>query len=436
MKVFFDTMIFLHYRDLDQIDLPNVLGVSDITVMIPRTVINELDKHKDSTHLKRKIRERARSSLQKIESWFEGTEVRPGISAFECYVRPKFDLAGRELDPNRNDDVLIATVLQFKSDNPNDAVVLVTQDVGPKLSARRLGIQVMELPRQYALPDDPDPIERENQELKARIARIENALPRVSAVFLTENGYTIHQKIVIRQPPALDEEAMRVQLDKRKSSLPEFHPPPPSVTAESPLAAFQQVLKTNLNDVISQGEYDRYNRERGEYFIAYEAYLRRQSDYDAMRYVGTLLEIAVINSGTAPAEDVDVLLHFPDGFSLYSSENLPKAPEEPTRPINPRSTLAMFTGRLDFAASLPKPYFPDIHALSTMVSSFSIRRTRSYEVEDCFHSIKHGEHERIRDLLLVFDSFESARGFSIDYTLRPRNLPEPVTGQLHIEVEK
>ena len=47
MKVFFDTMVFLHYKSLDELDVVDVLGPPPHTVLVPRVTLRELDKHKD-----------------------------------------------------------------------------------------------------------------------------------------------------------------------------------------------------------------------------------------------------------------------------------------------------------------------------------------------------------------------------------------------------
>jgi hypothetical protein len=40
----------------------------------------------------------------------------------------------------------------------------------------------------------------------------------------------------------------------------------------------------------------------------------------------------VNTDGSWPAEDIYVMLHFPDGFTLYDEEHPPDVPEEPGIP--------------------------------------------------------------------------------------------------------
>ncbi len=81
---------------------------------------------------------------------------------------------------------------------------------------------------------------------------------------------------------------------------------------------------------------------------------------------------------------------------------------------------------------LARPSLPDFR----MTSSFSIERTDSYDVRDHFPRIKHGDRVPLPEMFLTFDSYESAGSFSCQYTIRPANLPTPITGDLHFVIEK
>jgi predicted ribonuclease YlaK len=200
MKVFFDTMIFLHYRSLDQLDLTQILGPSPHTLMVPRITLRELDKHKNAHKLAR-IQARARKVLKKIEAWSGGEEVRPGISAEFLAAMPIVDYAKLGLNPDWSDDLLIATVLQYKTDHPEESVILVTQDSGPRMTASQLGITVLELPADWKLPVEPDPLEVENRELAKTIAALQNALPKLIVSFSGADEPEQHAIFALPPPP-------------------------------------------------------------------------------------------------------------------------------------------------------------------------------------------------------------------------------------------
>src|SRR6266404_6048214 len=116
------------------------------------------------------------------------------------------------------------------------------------------------------------------------------------------------------------------------------------------------------------------------------------------------------NARTCPAEDIHVLLHFPDGFSLYDEEHPPTAPKEPTVPSKEMRLLSQ-------SALLPSlPYLSDIgtrfpHPRDRIVPR--IRKTNSYDVEFEHEKLQHGFVWHFAPLYVAFDSGESARSFAI-----------------------
>ncbi|MBP7476722.1 MAG: hypothetical protein KA810_15845, partial [Pyrinomonadaceae bacterium] len=73
LKLFVDTMIFLHYRPLDELDLKTLTGGDEVSIVITNVLLHELDKHK-SSHPIRKIRDRALRVLQDFEKGLDANE--------------------------------------------------------------------------------------------------------------------------------------------------------------------------------------------------------------------------------------------------------------------------------------------------------------------------------------------------------------------------
>ena len=57
--VFIDTMIFLHYKAVEEINFPELFNVDKISILVPRITLRELDEQKN-IHTQSKIRERAK----------------------------------------------------------------------------------------------------------------------------------------------------------------------------------------------------------------------------------------------------------------------------------------------------------------------------------------------------------------------------------------
>jgi len=70
------------------------------------------------------------------------------------------------------------------------------------------------------------------------------------------------------------------------------------------------------------------------------------------------------------------------------------------------------------------------------VSTLNIKPMNSYNVDFHIQRIKHKLQESAEPLYIVFDSFESAQSFQIDYRILAANVPNEVVGKLHVIIEK
>jgi hypothetical protein len=429
MKVVFDTMVYLHYKSFDELSLVDILGPPPHTILVPRITLRELDKHKN-THPSARIRERARKILKKIEYWAAGEEVRPGISLEFLASAHTVDYQSLGLDPHWNDDVLIASVLQYRTEHPDEgSVMLVTQDSGPRMMASQFGVPVLELPNEYRLPAEPDPLEVENRELRRTILELQQATPKLAISFEgSEEEPKNHATFILTSPPDPDpmEREIKQKIVGLKAKFPKYPLPHTASDNRLPLVKIASV------DPIPESEYKRYNSGVDQYLREHEACLR--DTWEALKALKRSIHfrIEIWNTGTSPAEDVDLLLHFPSGFRLCLEDDLPNAPKKPNPPLKPRTMIQIASDNIIRDPYIPNFALPDLRR----PSSFSIKRTQSYDVRDHFHRIKHGERASLPELFLTFDSYESAASFSCRYTIRPANLVRPIEGDLHFIIEK
>ena len=182
---------------------------------------------------------------------------------------------------------------------------------------------------------------------------------------------------------------------------------------------------------LRQSEFDRYRNECKEYPNRIKAFEIAKIEFANQVRRAFRFALEVCNFGSAPAEDVDINLHFPDGFQLLEGDDLPHEPREPSLPMKPRTEMEMTLGQIR-VPMLDRIAMPEIHR---QMSSFDLKRTNSYDLTDHFRSIKHGDSAKLPELFLLFDTPECARSFHCDYELRVANLPEKVTGKLHFVVE-
>jgi predicted ribonuclease YlaK len=146
VNTFLDTMIYLHCVPLDQIDFRAVIGADAVTIQVPRVTFKELEKHKLS-HSSARTRERARQVLALLEKHIEsGAPLREGVFIAFIANMPHLDMEQYGLDRLWNDDVLIASALEFQMNNVSEPIVLITHDTGARLTSRQLGLKPLQLP--------------------------------------------------------------------------------------------------------------------------------------------------------------------------------------------------------------------------------------------------------------------------------------------------
>jgi len=198
-------------------------------------------------------------------------------------------------------------------------------------------------------------------------------------------------------------------------------------------------INASMGNILLPEDIEKYNTELDKFYQAYSEYLRKGIWYENLRRRTVNLSICVANDGTAPAEDVDVFLHFPDGFEIMDEQSFPGTPEPPDPPDVPKTRMQ----RMMESVISPPEYFspimahiPDGILASQNISTPNIRKTGSYEVEFNIQRIKHKLQEAADPLYILFESLEIARSFQIDYRLLAANIPKEVTGQLHVIIKK
>lgn len=438
MNVFLDTMVYLHCVPIDQIDLCATLQTDSVTLLVPRVTFKELEKHKAS-HATSRVRDRSRQALSFLEKQIEsGSPIREGVAIRFIPNMPKIDLLSYGLNPEWNDDLLIGSVLECKEQQPTVEAVLVTHDTGARLTCRHLGIRTFELPGIYHLQPELDDTEKETQRLRRELQKLQNALPRLKIGIADANDPSAIRAddidpvatFEIESPEEICESRITAALAEAAESLADNRDKSTPVIEQNLLT---QLGSMSALDPIPPEEHARFRAERERYYKELDRYLRELVKAKNLAKRTILFSIAVANIGSAPADDVDIHLHFPDGFDICLEEDLPELPREPRRPLRPRTQLEVFRSQISIPNLMSHVgQMPDF----TMPPSIKIRKTNSYDIADHFKRVKHGDVEQLAPLYLIFDSFEKASSFHCDYEIRVGNLPDKINGKLHFVIEK
>lgn len=435
--VFIDTQTLLHYQWLDQIDWCGLLSAPSIDIMLAPVVISELDKHKYSSPRK-KIRERARDRIEQIFRTL--SEARPDNLRENVALRRGLreslaDLASHGLDSETNDDRLIGTIIQFREKNSDLPVVFVTDDLGLKLKARDHNIDLIEMPENYQLAEEPDSAELQVQQLRAELQQLKNRLPNLRLSFTSGDQ---HLRLSSPQPFSLSEADIASRVEAARKEYPAYQVPAPARALHRlPNLSAAGIEAAGIFSRPSDTEITRYEKDRGEYFKALEEYWKKFPIFQNRHRLTVELGLILANNGTAPADDISILLHVPD--QMYVGAKRPKIPEAPDTPVRPRMPFDLTS----HFGSFPQVHDPTGMArmaeiamnINRNASPPSIRRSNSFDVEFTVKRLVQHRDEALEPLYITFVSFETAKPFAIDYRLSSASLPQPVGGKLHIVVE-
>lgn len=425
--IFLDTNIFIHFVDFDQIDWSSETNVPDqVVITIAPIVIDELDKHKYNKN--QKISRRVKRLLPKIENSCDSPEK------LQCQIkliekRPDENTFSiNSLDKSQQDDCLLATILEFnKTVDINDSIIYITNDVGPRLKARSLKIKVQKLNEKYLLPNEPEEIEIRNLSLQKELNELKSKTPIVKLCFLDNSSLKIFERENLVSKDTFIQNALKKVKDETlflKCS------PPKKDDYKKQLITFSK----NPLFTLSESQVNEYNRQLTEYFKKYEEYINQL--YTALHFQSQSIKIEFLleNTGTAPALDIDVEIHFPDGFDLITKNDFPKIKTKPDSPYKPKSSY-------DINFSMNPISIPIISSSKyldtnqTQINQPIIKKTNSYNVSFHRERLKHNQTDPLEPLYAKFNNIKIAKGFQIDYTLIISNLPRPVNGQLNINFE-
>jgi hypothetical protein len=430
--IFPDTNLFLHYRPVNEIDWCALLKTRPVQIKIAPVVTRELEEQR-IVHPVRKIRERATSAIKLLQKYIGQSHLRDGVALHFLTDDPTPDYAAAQnLNLLLADDRLIGTYLLYRVADPHARCLIVTNDLPLTVKLTHHQIEFISLDDSLLLPSEPDPLEKKYKQLEAELLRYKSREPDLDIKFSDGQTYARFRLAVPTDTSApVQEIQAKLAAAKEKCKPVELAPPPTAVNSDHPFAqlAIELAKATEGFQLIGRRFYEDYNRRVEQYYRDYEKYLRDSDHFATMASRTIKLELILHNSGTCPGEDIDVHLHFPDGFLLYREGRPPKPPEEPAVPSKEMNLFPSASLLTDFPFAPRMPSLPD-------PTVPKIRKTSSYDVTFEVPKLKHGYLWTIEPFYVAFDSWASVTSFAIDYRVHAGNKIDEQTGQLGVVIEK
>lgn len=190
LSFFPDTNLFIQCRPLEELDWSEWADFEEVHLIVCRTVQREIDQRKNRGNDRSAQRARRTSSLFRsiIETGYkviqdEGPQVK---LVLESSSVPSPELKDR-LDYSKPDDEIVGFLYQYKQQEPNADVRLLTHDTGPMVTARSLALPFVKIKDDWLLPPESNETERENRRLKEEITRLRKTEPEFRIRCLDDN---------------------------------------------------------------------------------------------------------------------------------------------------------------------------------------------------------------------------------------------------------
>lgn len=321
---FLDTDVLMHFTDFDQVGWGTFLNAKQVYLVLPITVIRELNKHKDDGS-KPSLQQRARDLLSKIAKLLIGADepVRIKERVFLISVRkePRIEWSALELDENVQDDRILARILLFMEEYPERNVRFLTNDYAAVLQADDRGIPTLmpdgeilaPIPLKSTIEAKLEATHKELNEYKNRMPKLEfgfnDGQENTNIIVYPSSVYNAAYAEVLTQ--AFDENFVPKQIIEQR-------------------AQFEKILKA------AEGHASDYDvKEFTENYKEYLEKLEAAYKQELMSKYGRRCKLTFIikNIGTAPITDLAIELAFPTGTLVINADDegreiiIPKEPK-------------------------------------------------------------------------------------------------------------
>jgi hypothetical protein len=359
--LFPDTHFFLHFRHPQDAPWGDASASNEIVLIIGRTVQKELEQKK--FELRGRAQERARYYALKLAKIVCNESVPPLRDSSPRVVlafapRPPNWSMPSDLDPNWQDDQLIADALAYRATNPEKAVAILTGDSGVLATAKAHGLEVISLAgREWQLPPEPSSSEKELESLKRENIELKRKRPKISSEVQNVDGNQL-ESIQLKGLwfPRLTSDQIDELIGAARVMCPEateFNKP---LTTIADLV-FGNIVKNTESDLLfpSAERIQAYRQDYENWISELKTFVVETQTRLGPQTVSSELNLYINNDGSEPADDVLITFESVGQFKLnwlrddevisrgdvrtkLENYRSPPVPPRPTRKLSPQSS--------------------------------------------------------------------------------------------------
>lgn len=432
LYLFLDTNIYIHYKDIEQIDWHDLFDLSKdepVSIIIPPIIIKEIDNLKDrDSNPKRK--KKAKSISAKISDYLL-SDKKGKINISSCKEPMDSDFEANQLDKDSNDNIFILSAKLFKEEYSAD-IKIVSADNINLYKAKQLGLPYYRIEDSLRLKEELSREEKENEELKKKLQKYEQRQSKPQIQFHDGN------EILRLKRPMLDDfnEKFKICVEKEISQYEHWSIEKLKTLKESAKSREKSFDFILAYAGISENTILEYNKEIDEYLDEYKLQLKNKLLYEELSSSFYKMKFIIANLGTSPTGDLNIFLEFPSDITLYSSDNLVEYYIEPL--IKPRDSITSPFSRehMKMIASLDNNRYSNFHRqhLGEKKQRWDLTHRAKYRYKLHAHKLIHGLYTNLEIDDLYLD-LRTSPNFSINYSIHDESLMEPVKGKLNVVVE-
>lgn len=178
-----DTNVFLQCKPLSELDWSYFRGSEEIIVILTHPVVSEIDKHKKSGT--RRLAKKSRAANKLIGEIIDSTDscvekiTKSKIKLKIKYLPtlPKYE--HESLSTKENDDKIVSIAKAYSEENITEKVYLITNDNGPMLKAKMVGLTFFRTPESWMLQPEKDDGEKELDRFKKELEKMQYSFPKI-----------------------------------------------------------------------------------------------------------------------------------------------------------------------------------------------------------------------------------------------------------------
>jgi hypothetical protein len=425
---FLDTNVLLQCKMLEELPWKEITSDPYVRLMLPATVCDELDRLKNDGKDRRA--KRARLACKKCAEILESAEgkiiIRQSKPIVSLEFAPQADFDSKAfvgLDLSNADQKIVAETLAYSFEEPTQNVRLLTDDIGPKIVAKRLELPFTSVPENWLRLPEKDPRDRELEALRQEITRLSSAYASMDIRLEVGSGEAKGPlQFQFSRYPALEMPQIDELIDFANERL----------TSALDFEAYQSPHRVPISRHPMRYQVE---QRRQQWINELKAFLERIHTAKNEQIESEILTLVISCDGVRPAEKIRVLIEVSGTISLTVAGE-PVFEDREIRIPDPPAISQQPGPRIPVRGS---PYRPPVGLLARLPDNFyrdTVTPSRCERLEfSCTEFTHQSDPAKLQFQISPTPNSEDGPNGSVKCTIRAKNLPGPLSQQLGISLK-